>query len=115
MERRRGPRIRSRLPLTVRRGNAFEVAETLDLSCLGAYCRLRRPLSEMTRLQIVLSLPPEDGGGPEARVVCDGVVVRSESRGDGDHRIAIFFDGIPEAEKEKLSRFIARRQPAVAE
>lgn len=115
MERRRHPRIRSRLPLELRRGGTFEIIETIDLSCIGANCRIHRPLPEMTRLQIILSLPTGDDGAPVDLVSCDGVVVRSERRGDGDHRIAIFFDDIPDADKEKLARFIARQQPATAE
>jgi hypothetical protein len=107
-ERRRKPRIRERLPIRVRQEGAFEVTETLDLSAIGACCRLHRPLAEMTRLRILLSLPG-DGGSPHEQVTCEGVVVRSESHGAGDHRVAIFFDTFNETERRKLSRFIARR------
>ena len=112
-ERRRGPRIRKRLPMSLKAKGSPEATETIDLSCIGACCHLHRPLAEMTRLEIRLSLPG-DGKNPSEQVACEGVVVRSESEESGRHRIAIFFDSIDETEKEKLSRFIARRLPAVA-
>jgi hypothetical protein len=97
--------------MRVQQEDTIEVTETIDLSCIGACCRLHRPLAEMTRLEIVLSLPG-DGGSPREQVTCQGVVVRSESHGAGDHRIAIFFDTFDEAERETLARYIARRLEA---
>ncbi len=113
-ERRRPPRIQRHLPLKIQQDRTFDVTETINLSRSGVYCRLHRSLPEMTRLRIVLSLPAGDGGTPPEYVSCDGVVVRSETHGPGDHRIAIFFETIPEADKEKLSRFIDRRRTEAA-
>ncbi len=76
--------------------------ETRNLSSVGTYCEVNRPIPEMTQLMMVLNLPSD-------RVECGGTVVRSVSdpkRSDLYH-LAIFFNEMSEKAKRKLNEFIS--------
>lgn len=75
--------------------------ETYNLSPAGAYCRVDRPIAEMTRLMILLDLPM-------GQVSCEGTVVRSEQSPlvGQKHEIAIFFHRIDEEASHRLQTFL---------
>jgi len=79
----------------------FDVAtETINLSCLGAYCQLNKHIPLMTSLKIALALPCGDQEGEFDYVQCNGVVVRVEevfllmlfnrTRGAGERYSALY-------------------------
>ena len=75
--------------------------ETYNLSPAGAYCRVNRPIAEMTRLMILLDLP-------NGQVNCEGTVVRSEQKPlvEPSYEIAIFFHRIDEEASKRLQTFL---------
>lgn len=76
------------------------VGEVRNLSRTGAYCRVDRPIAEMTRLMVVLDLKAE-------QVTCDGTVVRLEPAPDkSSYHIAIFFNNISREDQEKIDILI---------
>ena len=78
VERRRHPRMNERVQFRLK-AKDFDVAtETINLSCLGAYCQVNKNISLMTSLKIVLALPNGDQGKEFEYVECNGVVVRVE-------------------------------------
>jgi len=75
--------------------------ETHDISPVGTYCQVDRPIPEMTQLKIILELPAD-------QVKCEGTVVRSISgQNHSDlHHLAIFFHEISDEAKRKLTEFL---------
>ena len=114
-ERRRHPRINKRLQFKVKAEDFDAVAETINLSCLGAYCQLNKHIPLMTSLKIVLALPYSDQGNEFDYVECNGVVVRieeilSETHLGSVYNTAIYFNEIQESEKEKIADFFEEHQ-----
>ena len=114
-ERRRHPRINERLPFTLKAGGFDTVTETINLSCLGAYCQLDKRIPLMTHLEITLALPRGDKKKDFEYVACRGVVVRVEEGGSQFHRgsvynTAIYFSEIEESEREKIVRSVENRR-----
>jgi hypothetical protein len=110
-ERRRHPRIDERVPFTIRSEDFDAVAETLNLSCLGAYCQLTKYLPLMTNLKITLALPRGDQTNAIEYAECSGVVVRveemeSHSQGGKLYNTAIYFNEIEESQKQKIARLV---------
>ncbi len=76
------------------------VGEVRNLSRSGIYCRVEKPIAEMTRVMMVLEL---DSG----RIKCDGTVVRAEpSVGKNNYHVAIFFNKISKVDQEKIDMFL---------
>jgi c-di-GMP-binding flagellar brake protein YcgR len=114
-ERRRHPRINERLPFTLKAEGFDTVTQTINLSCLGAYCQLAKHIPLMTHLKITLALPRGDQNKDFEYVECRGVVVRVEEGGSGSHRgsvynTAIYFSEIEESEREKIVRLVESRR-----
>ncbi|MFZ2631041.1 MAG: PilZ domain-containing protein [Desulfosalsimonadaceae bacterium] len=93
-ERRRYPRIETRIPMNLVADKRNVSAETVNLSMSGICCRVDRPIEMMTCLEIVLMLPDEVAPDDVMYVECEGVVVRDEKTNDG-HHISIFFQRCP--------------------
>ena len=107
-ERRLYPRIDTRLPLKVS-ANGYDFSTTTqNLSCLGAYCRISQYVPPFTKLLIKIDLPMPSSGIKEksAALECKGVVVRTEDEKEGGFNIAIFFNGIETAERQKISDYL---------
>lgn len=75
--------------------------ETHDISPVGTYCQVGRPIPEMTQLKIILDLPAD-------QVKCEGTVVRSVPGPNHSdlHHLAIFFHEISNEAKRKLAEFL---------
>jgi hypothetical protein len=114
-ERRRQPRFNERLPFILKAEGFDAVTETINLSCLGAYCQLDKRIPLMTHLEITLALPRGDKKKDFEYVVCEGVVVRVEEGGSQLHRgsvynTAIYFNEIDESDREKIVRSVEHRK-----
>jgi len=114
-ERRRHPRINQRVPFTLRAEDFDAVTETINMSCLGAYCQLDKHIPLMTGLKIALALPRGDKKNEIEYAECNGVVVRveevvSQSHKSSVYNTAIYFNEIEESEKEKIASFFQRQQ-----
>jgi len=114
-ERRRHPRIDERFEFKVKAEEFDAVTETINVSCLGAYCQLNKHIPLMTSLKIALALPYGDQGNEYDYVECNGVVVRieeilSEANLGSVYNTAIYFNEIEESEKEKIADFFQKHQ-----
>ena len=112
-ERRRHTRINEHLPFTVKGEDFDAVTETINVSCLGAYCQLNKHIPLMTSLKIALALPHGDRRNEYDYAECHGVVVRveevlSDTHMDSVYNTAIYFDEIEESEKEKIADFFQK-------
>jgi len=110
LERRGHPGINEVLQSKVRAEDFDVVAETTNLSFLGAHCRVNKDIPLMTCLQIVLALPYGNEENEFDYVECNGVVViaegaLSETHVCSSYSIAIYFNEIEESEKEKIANF----------
>jgi len=96
-DRRRFPRSRpvKHFRLDLRAQDFDLVGDVRNLSRTGAYCRVNKPIAEMTRLMMVLDLNT-------ARIRCGGTVVRTDPVFEGSYHIAIFFNDISKADQEKI-------------
>ncbi|MDL1964436.1 MAG: PilZ domain-containing protein [Deltaproteobacteria bacterium] len=112
-EHRKHPRINERLQFKLKTNHFDIVTETINLSCIGAYCQANKYIALMTVLDIVLALPHVDQEGEFEYVECNGLVVRVEKVSfDTDARdaynIAIYFSEIEDSEKQKIESFIEK-------
>lgn len=108
-ERRRSVRINETLPFVIGH-EGFEVeAVTVNLSALGAMCRVARAIPMMTQLKVALSLPSDNGHRPKT-VRMKGVVVRKEKDPAVDaYLIAIYFSDMKSEDRLVLEDFIKHR------
>ncbi len=114
MERRRAPRLNTRLPLSLGDRAGELLTTTHNLSASGAYCTVRKFLAPMTKLQVRLELPGDHRPVP---IECQGVVVRVEppepvSR-RSTYRVAIFFNDLSERNRDGLAQFVQARLTAL--
>ena len=114
IERRRHLRISERLTFTLKAEGFDTVTQTINLSCLGAYCQLDKHIPLMTHLKIALALPRGDQKKEFEYVECGGVVVRveeeeSQSPRGSVYNTAIYFSEIEESEREKIMRMVEDR------
>ncbi len=105
IEKRRHPRVENNIPLKICTPDVDLVTETKNISCSGAYCRVNKFLEPMTKMDITLLIPFKKAGkSTTKKVVCGGVVVRTENIPGGDgFNTAIFFNDI----HPRDSRFLA--------
>ena len=111
-EKRFYPRIDSQLPLKVV-ANGYDFAtSTQNISCIGAYCQIDKYVPPFTKVMIHLSLPAEDNQKVRnPHVECKGVIVRTEDLASGGYNVAIFFNGITDTCRNKISQYVNRFLP----
>lgn len=111
-ERRAHPRIAHCLPLNIT-ANGYELATaTQNVSCVGAYCRVAKYIPPFTKIAVRLSLPIAVGEtAKQYAVECKGVVVRTEDGPEGGFNIAVFFNGINDIQRQRISRYISQFLP----
>ncbi len=107
-ERRRAPRFFSNIPLKICSDEFDIVTETKNLSLSGAYCRVNKFLPPMSKLKVQLLLPIKKYNKVVTkRVVCQGVIVRSESvPHEPFFHVAIFFNEIAQKDLDTLNDFL---------
>lgn len=111
-EKRLYPRVFKRFPIDVWANGYDFVTYTQNLSCLGAYCYINKYIPPFTKVKVKLNLPIMKGGIKEDwDVECNGVIVRTEDELSGGFNIAIFFNGIREQSRQKLSRYVSQFLP----
>ena len=95
-ERRRASRVPMTVPVAVRAGrDGAEVsATTRDLSSNGIFLYTSSALQAGSKIEMVLILPPELGGGERRWACCQASVVRVENGEDSRFGIAASIDSI---------------------
>ncbi len=111
-ERREHPRINLELPLKVA-ANGYDFAtSTMNVSCLGAYCRISKYVPPFTKVMVKLNLPvATNTGNKKYSVECNGVIVRTEDENSGGFNIAIFFNHITDDQRKKISKYLNQFLP----
>jgi hypothetical protein len=112
-EKRRQPRTKKSIHFKLKTGDSTITTESINLSCIGAYCRVNKHIPYMTNLKIIIALPSGNQEDGIEYVECNGVVARVEkaltdNNGGNIHNIAIFFNEIKDSAKEKIARFIKK-------
>ena len=115
VEHRKHPRINERLQFKLKTNYFHIVTETINLSCIGAYCQIKKYIPLMTGLEIVLALPHVDEEDEFEYVKCNGFVVRVENvlsdiNERNAYNIAIYFSEIEDSEKQKIESFFERHR-----
>jgi len=114
-ERRRYPRIKDKDISIQLMGEGFDViTQSLDVSANGIYCKIKKPIPLMTRLQIVLALPNKSKSARPTILTIEGIVVREhpvKREGHIEHYdVAIFFNSLMPQERETLVNYISKKQ-----
>jgi hypothetical protein len=106
-ERRIHPRLNHELPFKVAAdGYGFSTA-TQNISCVGAYCRIKKYIPPFTKVRVKLTLPVKSKNGDKDYVIdCEGVIVRTEDDKSKGFNIAIFFNAIKDEQRNKITRYI---------
>ncbi len=115
IERRKDPRLDKELPFKVAaNGYAFSTS-TQNISCAGAYCRIKKYIPPFTRVQVKLSLPIKTRSTEKSYTIdCQGVIVRTEEKDPAGFNIAIFFNRINDSQRKKISEYINQSLPQEA-
>ena len=77
-EKRKHLRINKRILFKLKTDDFDIVAETINLSCIGACCQVNKSIPFMTSLKVAFALPDYDNEKEPKYVTCNGVVVRTE-------------------------------------
>ncbi|NNF07735.1 MAG: PilZ domain-containing protein [Candidatus Eisenbacteria bacterium] len=115
-DRRKAPRIGTRLALQVERTarTATErplTTESTNLSSGGISASVRNPLEPLTKVGLTLLLPSFGRKGKKTQVItCGGVVVRCEPvTGDEDFELACAFTDVKKEDKLLIEEYIGWR------
>ena len=112
-ERREHPRIDQQLPMAVVANGYDFVTSTQNVSCVGAYCNIQKYIPPFTKVMIKLSMPiSSEQENKNSDVVCKGVVVRTEDASTGGFNIAVFFNGINDSQRHKISQYVHQFLPS---
>jgi hypothetical protein len=111
-ERRRHPRLEQRLPFKVAANGYGFSTTTQNLSCVGAYCRIKKYIPPFTKVAVKLTLPVKNVKNKKSYTVdCTGVIVRTEDKDRSGFNIAIFFNEINASQRKKISEYIDQLLP----
>jgi len=119
IERRVHPRLDQKLPLKVA-ANGYDFSTTTrNISCVGAYCNIKKYIPPFTRVSIKLTLPVKTKEDNKNRTIdCQGVIVRTEDESSQGFNIAIFFNRINNSQRkvitEYINQFLPQNSPAAA-
>jgi hypothetical protein len=113
-ERRRAVRAPAKLAMQVKlEGIDLAHAETVNVSANGVYFSSKSHIPTLTRLRITLLLPSDNPKSPDRKVVCDGVVVRTEPdkprSNQESYDIACYFTSISPRDQDLLEAYILRQ------
>ncbi len=107
-ERRRAPRARTDLPLTLSVPGKSAPARICDISLSGVCCTTDRPIGVMTQVGLVIMLPEHSR---KASIECRGAVVRSrklagERPANAAYETAIFFTSMSDDDRVELQQIL---------
>ncbi len=106
-ERRINPRVNQELPFKVGANGYSFSTSTQNVSCAGAYCKIKKYIPPFTKVKVKLTLPIKTRlGCSDYTVDCEGVIVRTEAEKKGGFNIAIFFNAIKDEQRKKISKYI---------
>lgn len=107
-ERRRQPRAKADLPITIDSMQGRVKARVRDLSATGICFFLNEPVPEMTAVKIDLELPIN---GKPSKISGDGAVVRCQRIATGieHYEIAVFFTHLREDGKKIIDSYVQSR------
>lgn len=107
-ERRIHPRLETQLPIKVAVNGYDFSTTTKNISCVGTYCHIKKYIPPFTKVAIKMSMPIKNA---TYDTQCTGVIVRTEDEPNGGFNVAIFFNGIRDAARQKISRYINQFLP----
>lgn len=118
-ERRLHPRVDESLPVKITVNGYDFSTTTQNISCVGAYCCVNKYVPPFTKLALKITLPGAESAAPDhpigpgaskkmSYIECKGVIVRSEDEATGGFNIAIFFNEIAEAARQRISQYVSR-------
>lgn len=111
-ERRHFPRVNRKLPVNIIANGYDFITTTQNVSCVGAYCHVEKYIPPFTKIAVKINLPIATGEGNKHHLVeCKGVVVRTEDETNGGFNIAIFFNGIEDRYRKKISQYVKQFLP----
>jgi hypothetical protein len=111
-ERLQYPRLNQQLPVKIAANGYDFMTSTENISCVGAYCRINKYVPPFTRISLKITLPVNEGKAKkDYHVECRGVIVRTDDEASGAFNVAIFFNGISDANKQKISHYISQFLP----
>ena len=110
-ERRKYPRVSEAVSCQVSLGSGKFQTLTKNLSCGGTLCSLSEQIPPMTKLELVLDLPPASSGmAPGRKVVhCMGVVIRQDRlplEEQPAYLTAIYFSDLKPEDRRRIGEFI---------
>ncbi len=112
-DRRKAARVDIDLPIVLEGSDGEISGKALNISTNGIYFEIPHYIESMTKVQMGLVIPGQEGKtAGESVVSFDGVVVRVEPDNEDEavstYRIAVFFTHVPESSMEILSIYIAK-------
>ncbi|MGB2598841.1 MAG: PilZ domain-containing protein [Candidatus Omnitrophota bacterium] len=113
-ERRKYPRVKDKNISIKLSGEGFDtITQSLDVSASGIYCKVKKHIPLMSRVQIVLTLPVKGDPSNPTSLDVDGIVVREhpviENGRVHHYDLAIFFDSLLPRHRKKLVQYINQR------
>lgn len=111
-EKRLHPRINQEIPVNVAANGYDFVTYTKNISCLGTYCSIDKYVPPFTKVMVKMRLPvKEQTTSKQYEVECKGVIVRTEDEKNGGYNIAIFFNGIKDPCRHRISQYVSQFLP----
>jgi len=115
IERRKHPRLEKKFPFKVS-VNGYDFSTTTDnISCVGAYCQIKKYIPPFTRVMVKLSLPVKAKKDAKNYTIdCSGVIVRTVDKDKSGFNVAIFFNQIKDSQRKIISEYINQFVPQEA-
>ena len=115
-ERRRAKRVTARLALQIEKTEPVEgedvlIAESINMSIGGVYCRLRVPVPVPTKVVMTLLIPAFGKVLKKTHVLkCEGIVVRCLETGsgerNGDYEVACSILNLKKGDQELIDKYV---------
>ncbi|MCX5700137.1 MAG: PilZ domain-containing protein [Candidatus Omnitrophica bacterium] len=111
-ERRKHLRLDKKLPFKVAVDGYDFSTTTENISCVGAYCQIKKYIPPFTKVMVKLSLPIKVNNNSKTHTIdCEGVIVRTEDKDKTGFNIAIFFNQIKDNQRKVISEYINQFVP----
>lgn len=108
-ERRRYARVDKNIAIKLKDKDVDFVTETMNLSCIGAYCQINSYVPILTKLKITLLIPRARGKTAAKHIACEGTVVRVARSHDpmepNKYNIAIYFNQITKSDMKLIDAY----------
>jgi hypothetical protein len=112
IDRRVHPRLDKKLPFKVAANGYDFSTSTQNISCVGAYCKIKKYIPPFTRVSIKLTLPVKTKEDNKNYTIdCQGVIVRTEDKEKEGFNIAIFFNRINNSQRKVITEYINQFLP----